>query len=236
MGRRSTRTQETSGRAGVTAGCVGGPPHTRSVAFMRRRAATWAVAALGLLCASALAPRSSAASVVETYYVAIPEDQLRNAFVALQGSSIGTTITSITSIVVTGNNTVVYYDQWEDGYEVDIANPTQSSTQVWGDGNAANGCAPGVSPCTNAADVLTAGQVIALRNNVVLPRNPSTLFYDGHDKFAATKALAVTRAEWAVNPGTVLGSAVDLPPVRDYGTNFTIPVGQDITTGSMYGY
>ena len=156
--------------------------------------------------------------------------------VALQGSSIGTTMTSVTSIVVTGDNTVIYFDHWEDGYEVDIEHPTQASTRVWGDGNIANGCAPGHACATNADDVLTAGEVIALRNDVVLPRNPSNLFYDGHDKFAATKALAVTRAGWAVNPGTVLASAVDVPAVRDYGTTFKIPVGQNITTGSMYGY
>ena len=175
-------------------------------------------------------------SVVESYYVPIPEDQLRNVMVALQGSSIGTTLTSVTSIVVTGDNTIIYYDQWEDGYEVDIEHPTQATTQVWGDGNTANGCAPGHACATNSDDILTVGEVIALRNNVVLPRNPSTLFYDGHDKFSATKALAVTRAGWALSPGTVLASAVDVPAVRDYGTSFIIPVGQNIVTGSMYGY
>ena len=158
----------------------------------RTRARTGFTVARSLIASVLLLGMSAAqsrAGVVETYYVPIPEDQLRNAYVALQGSTIGTTLTSVTSIVVTGNNTLIYYDQWEDGYEVDITHPTQASTQVWGDGNASNGCAPGVT-CTNAADVLTAGQVIALRNNVVLPRNPATLFYDGHDKFSATKALA----------------------------------------------
>lgn len=193
------------------------------------------ILALGTTMVAAFPSRSSA-SVVETYYVPIPEDQLRNVMVALQGSSVGTTLTSVTSIVVTGDNTVIYYDHWEDGYEIDIEHPSQATTQVWGDGAASNGCAPGVSSCTNANDVLTAGQVIALRNNVVLPRNPATLFYDGHDKFSATKAMAVTRAGWALSPGTVLASAVDVPPVRDYGTSFVIPVGQNITTGLMYGY
>uniref|UniRef100_A0A7S1Z7V7 Uncharacterized protein n=1 Tax=Trieres chinensis TaxID=1514140 RepID=A0A7S1Z7V7_TRICV len=36
--------------------------------------------------------------------------------------------------------TVIWYDHWEDGYETDLANPSQSSTQVWGDGNPLNGC------------------------------------------------------------------------------------------------
>ena len=58
-------------------------------------------------------------------------------------SGIGSTIQSIFSIIVTGNGTVIYYDQWEDGYETDLSNPTQPTTQIWGDGNDAHGIPPG---------------------------------------------------------------------------------------------
>ena len=55
-------------------------------ALLGKRAVAWALAVIGLLCANALAPQAALGSVVETYYVPIPEDQLRNAMVALQGS------------------------------------------------------------------------------------------------------------------------------------------------------
>lgn len=47
------------------------------------------------------------------------------------------------------NGTIVYYDQWENGYDSDIANPLNlysgsntGGTQIWGDGIASNGCVP----------------------------------------------------------------------------------------------
>jgi len=190
------------------------------------------IAAAVVAISLAALPRVAHAGIVETFFVPMPEDQVRAAMVALQpSSSIGTTMDSVTSIVVTGNGTLIYYDHWEDGYEVDIEHPTQATTEIWGDGNPANGAPPGVP-----SDVLNAGTVIALRNNVVLPRNPATRLYDGHDKFSVTKAVAVTRAQWALSPGTVLASAVEVAPVRDYGTTFQIPIGQNVSAASMFQY
>ncbi len=37
----------------------------------------------------------------------------------------------------------IVWDEWEDGYEANALNPTQSTTKVWGDGNPYNGIAPG---------------------------------------------------------------------------------------------
>ena len=67
-------------------------------------------------------------------------------------------------------NTVIVYDHWEDGYENDLANPTQPSTLIWGDGNTNNGVAPGYPN-----DILPPGAVITLTNVVALPRNPSVV-------------------------------------------------------------
>jgi hypothetical protein len=130
-------------------------------------------------------------------------------------TGVGTTLDSVFSVVVTGEGTVIYYDQWEDGYEVDLAHPTQATTKIWGDGNNANGIPPGY---TNDPVSFPAGTVIALRNLVPLPRNPSTLLYDARDRIAATKALVVSRAAWATTPGPVLSGAVEVTATIDYGT------------------
>ncbi len=140
----------------------------------------------------------------------------------------GTQIKSTISIVVPTAGTIIVYDQWEDGYEADPSNPVQASTQIWGDGNPAHGQPPGYP-----TNVLPAGAVIKLQNVVSLPRAAGTLAYDGRDRICATAAIAVTRAAWAVTPGTVLCSATEVYDTRKYGTSFKIPVGTNTDTAAQ---
>ncbi|VEP17973.1 Conserved repeat domain protein (fragment) [Hyella patelloides LEGE 07179] len=146
-------------------------------------------------------------------------------------SSTGSTINSVISITSTTNNTFVYYDHWEDGYESDISNPVQSSTEIWGDGDLTNGIAPGTSN-----DLLNEGDVISLENEVTLPRQSSDVKYDGRDKIASSKAIAVTRSAWGTSPGTVLAGAVEVYDTAKYGTDFRVPVGQDVNAASIFEY
>jgi VCBS repeat-containing protein len=168
---------------------------------------------------------AQASTLVQEFYLPMPEAQVYQAESTIQ-TGISTTQNSIYSIVVTGNGTQIYYDQWEDGYEINLNSPSQATTQIWGDGNDANGKPPGF-----ATDPLglPAGTVIMLTNNVPLPRNPSIQLFDARDRIAATKALVITRAGWPVTPGPVFGGAVSVLSTIDYGTNYLSPVGQDIT-------
>src|SRR5262249_50130559 len=102
----------------------------------------------------------AAGSVVQTFFSPLPEPQVRTSLLNLYTST-GSVIDAVTSIVVTGNGTRIYFDHWEDGYEVDIENPTQTTSRIWGDGNTLNGVAPG-----HPSDLLDAGDVVALRNLV----------------------------------------------------------------------
>ena len=181
--------------------------------------------ALALLITLFWGQTSHAATLVHDFYLPMPEAQIRQTFVALNAGTIGSTIDSVYSVVITGDGTVVYYDHWEDGYEGDLTNPTQSTTQIWGDGNDANGIPPGYlhDPAS-----LPKGTVLTLRNNVTLPRNPSTILFDARDRIAATKALVISHAAWATSPGTVLAGAVEVTATIDYGTSYVSPVGQDI--------
>jgi len=171
------------------------------------------------------ASAGSAAVLVHEFYLPMPEAQIRQAYGLIE-TNLSNTLDSAFSVVVTGGGTVIYYDQWEDGYETDLAHPAQSTTQVWGDGNNANGIAPGF---TNDPAGLPAGTVLTLRNLVPLPRNPSTLLFDARDHIAATKALVVSRFAWPTNPGPVMAGAAEVPATIDYGTNYISPVGQDLT-------
>ena len=134
---------------------------------------------------------------VQIYYVPLPEAQVRTFITTIGALSAASSTTDSTiSIVTSDNSTIIYYDQWEDGYEATLSEPVQATTQIWGDGIAGNGCPPtkngAVLTCNNANDVLNAGDVVVLRNNVPLPRVPANQLYDGRDKFGSTKALAVT--------------------------------------------
>ena len=184
------------------------------------------LAVISLVATACLAagPLARAVNLVQDFYVPLPEAQIYqadNAIVSGTSSSIFSTI----SIVVTGDGTVIYYDQWEDGYETNLANPTQSTTLKWGDGNDADGIPPGFAHNPLG---LTNGTVITLTNSVTQPRNPSQFLWDGRDHIAANKALVITRANWPVSPGPVFAGSVSVLSTIDYGTNYISPVGQNL--------
>src|SRR5262245_36446736 len=178
----------------------------------------WAISRWLLVFASVLFHAFAVAggTLVHDFDLPMPEAQIRQAYGVME-SNLSNTMDSALSVVVTGGGTVIYYDQWEDGYEIDLAHPVQSATQVWGDGNNLNGIAPGFA---NDPLGLPAGTVITLRNNVPLPRNPATILYDARDRIAGTKALVISRFAWPTTPGPVMAGAVEVSATMDYGTNY----------------
>lgn len=202
----------------------------RSSACARR--VSWSFGVLLLVLAVpglwAAAP-ARAATVPSVYYVPKPEAQLRSAYLNLCPTA-GTTMHTVVSIVASADNAVIYYDEWEDGYESDPSVRTQTSTQVWGDNDPSNGIPPGY-----ATDVLNSGDVIALENDVPVPRVATSLFYDGGDKIAANRMLAVTRAGWALNPGTVLAGAGEVHRTLDWGLDYRSPVGTNVSSADQRG-
>ena len=71
------------------------------------------------------------------------------------------------SIAILSNDTIVYYDEWEDGLEFDPTSPQQASTKVWGDGDLGNNAGPLASPQgIPVNDILVSGTVILLNNDV----------------------------------------------------------------------
>lgn len=187
------------------------------------------------------------AQPAQVFFLSMPEDQVLASFKKISSSAPAAPMDSVTSISVTTSNTFVYYDHWENGYEADLANPTNlwtsgniGGTQIWGNGKAADGCPPNVDgktalTCSDANDTLTLGNVIVLDNNVPLPRI-SAIFYDARDKLGGTKAISVTRSVWAAAPGTVLADAVEVYDTTRWGTSYELPVGQTTVASSMFSY
>ena len=111
---------------------------------------------------------------VQFFYVPEEEEDIKQALIGITSDfSAVTGIETVISLTVSTDNSIIYYDHWEDGYESDLDNPTQSSTQVWGDNDPSNGIAPGFT-----TDVLNAGDIIALENTVTVPRDSNAIFYD----------------------------------------------------------
>lgn len=182
--------------------------------------------ATALMAFGLLGTYAQAQSLVQEFYVPLPEANIRQFFVSLSSNSaISNTFESVVSVTVGNNNTRVVYDHWEDGYEVDLNNPSQSTTEIWGDGNNANGKPPGYA---NDPLGLPAGTVIALRNQVTLPRNASQIRYDGRDRLGASNAIVVTRSSWATTPGPLLADSVEMLSTVDWGKAYTVPVGEDV--------
>jgi len=182
---------------------------------------------------------SAADPIVQTFYVPMPETGIQASLKSIY-SSTGNQINTAISLVGTGDSMIIYYDHWEDGYEADIENPVQSTTEIWGDGNSGNGIPPGFG-----SDVINEGTVIALESmvggsgigsSVDLPRNANQIRWDGGDKFAGTKAIVATRASWAQTPGTVLAGAVEFYDTSKYNQTFEIPFGEDQSYAEVFQY
>jgi uncharacterized repeat protein (TIGR01451 family) len=137
-------------------------------------------------------------------------------------------VSTYSSVTVLRDNTIIYYDEQEDGYEADTINPVQTSTKVWGDGIFANGVAPGSGCLFDACDHLNAGIIIVLDSQIPIPRNTMNIFFDGGDKISATDTISMTKANWAANTSTLLAGAFELYPTSQWGTSYNIPIGEDI--------
>jgi hypothetical protein len=131
-------------------------------------------------------------------------------FTKLSNDNLESTITTMISVTISTDNTVIWYDHWEDGFDVDATSkfaPASVSTKVWGDGNATNGCAPKAPTCTHDSDVLKAGTAIVIQNDIPLPRIKTNFAFDGGDRIQASFPIAVTRASYPKEPGSVMAGA-----------------------------
>ena len=118
----------------------------RVVKYLRSAAALFGVFAL-LMRATAVFAANPAP--VQLFYVPFPKTNCCKVQ-AINSADPVDPVTDYLSIAAVANGTIIYYDQWENGYDTDIANPTDlySSPEIsthadLGDGNVANGFLPG---------------------------------------------------------------------------------------------
>jgi hypothetical protein len=162
-----------------------------------------------------------------TYYLPYPSDEAYTALAASASNSIpSNNLRSVVSLKIPYPTTVVIWDHWEDGYEANIRDVAQSSTQIWGDGRLSNGFAPGFPE-----DIIPAGASIVLDQTMPAnPRNPVDFFFDGKDKIVSSSQINVTQVcgEPSWMPVQTMKTAVT--SVFDFGQSFTVPVGEDFNS------
>jgi len=166
------------------------------------------------------------------YYMPFPENsaQLRDALFQASDNYSGFTNVARTVISIASPypNTIIIYDEWEDGYEVDITNPLQSTTKIWGDGILSNGVAPGYPN-----DIIPAGGSIILDNAFIYnPRNPSNIYFDGKDKIFSTADLAISKISGDNAWFHVQSAKTDVYDISRFDKLFRLGLGEIV--GSPY--
>ncbi len=163
------------------------------------------------------------ASKSHTYYIPYPENEAYDALLNSSNTSMpSNNLRTVISIKVPYQGMTIVWDEWEDGYEANALNPTQSTTKVWGDGNPYNGIAPGYP-----SDLIPASANIVLDNT--MPANPRTtaIFYDGKDKVTSNGQIAITQVTGEPTRMPVQAIKTNVTSTYDFGQSFTIPLGQD---------
>ncbi len=135
-----------------------------------------------LLAMPGVSPTNAAnPSPVLVFYVTLPESEALTALSAINAAAVQP-MTTYNTIAINEKDTLVYYDQWENGYDADIANPTNLYSVQQPGRHAGVGQRSWqrtavrrtfeviAVTCTNANDVLHAGDVVLMNNTVALPR------------------------------------------------------------------
>ncbi|MEM8930060.1 MAG: SdrD B-like domain-containing protein, partial [Acidobacteriota bacterium] len=170
-----------------------------------------------LICAALVAclANPAAAQLRQIFFVPLDETHVRDVAFAINATA-GDVTHTVISLSATADGTTVFYDHWEDGYEDDLENPVQPTTETF---------------------MLDAGDFIALEDDIDLaPRDTAIIEYDGRDKIGTTEQIAVTRAGWRLVEATLLAGAVEVFPTIDWGLRFEFPLGEDIATSQSFEY
>ena len=160
----------------------------------------------------------------QIYYVPFPGNFQLEAFRTVNTDAVDPLAVFVT-IACASDNTVIWYDEWEDGYEANITNPQQATTKVFGDGNSANGFPPG-----NPSDLIPAGTVFNLRNFLSSTNLQAVIDYDARDKIASHKPISITKTTFPAVANTLMAGCVEMFEFGLWDNHYRCPVGVNMPT------
>ncbi len=116
---------------------------------------------------------------------------------------------SYIAVTVWSDNTTIYYDHWEDGYDFDRDDPSTADETY---------------TLANRGE----SQIFEGTNIPTDPRGTAT-YYDGRDRiFVAGGAVTVSRSAWTESAGTLLALAWEVYPIRPQLITYILPFGENL--------
>jgi uncharacterized repeat protein (TIGR01451 family) len=202
------------------------------------RAWRWG-AALVLLALAASPAMAQVAAGYSEYFIPGDEDDMRLVLCSYGATACaaGYHTRAVISVTAWSDNTTVYYDHWEDGFNFDPANPgTADETFTMaraGDRLVFEGRNIAI-PRDNAAPNPPTSTCDNYRNDALVAAG-TTMCYDGRDRlYVAGGVVTVTRVGWIEERGVGLqGVAWEIYPVKPQLTTYVVPFGE---TSGWYGF
>ncbi|MDY6954279.1 MAG: hypothetical protein SWE60_22460, partial [Thermodesulfobacteriota bacterium] len=176
------------------------------------RACICGVLGVLLLLAGASQALGASTSGYSEYYIPGDEEYMLDIFEEVGAGGQGNNMHAVITVTAWSDNTIVYYDHWEDGYDFDPDDPdTADETYT----------------LTNRGD----SQSFESSN---IPANPrgTAEYYDGRDYiYVAGGLTTLTRGSWTETEGPNQSLAWEVYPVRPQLTVYILPFGEDLDTG-----
>ncbi len=160
------------------------------------------------------------------YYVPGSEQQIYDTLHDIRPTNVtdNTQMHAVISVVAIADNTIIYYDHWENGYGMDISDPAstadfsvtlQKGESIVFESNEISTTHTGVNDCTVVNG--PAGE-------------SASACYDGGDRFFTTGGpVTVNRASWNDQTSTYFQMAWEVYPTKALDNDYIVPFGQDIS-------
>ena len=171
---------------------------------------------LGLIvvCLLSVFPATAQAQVAagySEYFIPGDEVGLWTIFDSLDDAGTDTDTHCVISVTAWSDDTIVYYDHWENGYGFDPADPVATADER--------------VVLASAGDL----QTFESAGIPTAPRGTGT-YYDGGDRiYVAGGTVTVTRAGWIENVGVGNQSAAwEIYPIKPQLTTYVLPFGENL--------
>ncbi len=162
------------------------------------------------LCGVSVSAHAAAPAGYTKYYIPGDEDEMYRIF--SQFGATGTAMHTIITITAWADNTTVYYDHWEDGYDFDPDNPLTADETV---------------VLASSGDFHTFSDP----GGVPIPLTGAGPYYDGRDIiYVAGGATTVSRTSWIESVGPTQSIAWEVYPVKPQLTAYILPFGEDLSS------
>lgn len=179
---------------------------------------------------------------ISEYFIPVDEDNEWTILNVIGTPAIGEqSMRSIISVTPWADNTAIYYDHWEDGYDFDPNNPTTADmtcTANIGQIKTFESVVP--RPRTIGSPAIPGrGAYNSTSGNCTGQTDPSNCTvnaggntnwcYDGRDRIVVVGGgSTVVRAGWPQDTGVVTGLAEEVYPVTPQLTTYILPFGEDL--------